>query len=940
MNKTIDQLVKTCLIHCASHVDRNSIAEDEIFSNEIIKGIIELYYKNSSDEVKNIISQQDLINTLKKLFKKEKPTLAIAESDELQTWLDSSRRINIETRFNCYKRLLINEGKEEIVQSMDADTYKILDSCHDPRNLEREWDRRGLVYGHVQSGKTANYIGLINRAFDAGYKIVIVLTGMTEDLRQQTQNRIDSGVIGHSFQQPMGIGTDKEFADLERIRPATSIQKDLKKSDDIGNSLSIRDRSIWVVKKNKSVLENLILWLDKQRLNSNGDEHDKIHNLPFLIIDDEADNASIQSLSKKDYEEWEIGIDLADLENLNEEQELKLEKAKERIVKAINRNIRVALSLMSDKTFVGYAATPYSIINQPDKDLKRDVEINGKKFKIDVDDLFPEHFIIPINAGNKYMGIERVFTTELSRRLPILTNLSLKYPNENLDVNYFPTKRGESYSFTNIPKSLEDAIIHFLVSIVIRKHRDHKDYNSMLIHTSHLTDNADYVAESVDKFISKLIYYLPGNSGGYFKRFQDIFNEIKETSRNSLFDEYFNPGEKYKFPNILSKHEILDVIHNITLVSYHSSNRKDLKHHNHDLSVKGNNYRSYIVVGGNRLARGLTLEGLICSYFVRNSTRQDSLYQMGRWFGYRIGFEDLVKIYMPKDQIYWFEIIYKLEMDLRKDFENNNSDDIPMLPRDYSIKLACRTDLGFITDKKIPFICDPQKLRNTKKQLMTPSQNINTKRIINDIQIQKDNLNLVKVLMSKVEDDKDSLLFNCKNSKFDVIKKNNNINYSNVDNKLIVNFLESYKSEDFIKSNIDTLIGYIKKNNIELNKWSLVIVNRGNYPTKLVINNIKISPVLRVSEEKTDGSLYFNQILEGRGLDNIFDIIEEKEENEAYLKSTKVITKLRNDKKKPILVIYPARSKGMLQDNVFPLIYCFIPILDNAQKVTYIVRKK
>ena len=88
---------------------------------------------------------------------------------------------------------------------------------------------------------------------------------------------------------------------------------------------------------------------------------------------------------------------------------------------------------------------------------------------------------------------------------------------------------------------------------------------------------------------------------------------------------------------------------------------------------------------------------------------------MGRWFGYRIGFEDLVKIYMPKDQIYWFEIIFKLEMDLRKDFEDNNKDDIPMLPRDYAIKLASELDMNFITDKKVPFICDRDKLRNTRK---------------------------------------------------------------------------------------------------------------------------------------------------------------------------------------------------------------------------------
>ena len=356
MNKTIEQLLNSCLNHCRSYAITTGIPNDDILSNNFIKDLIKLHYKNADDDVKNNFSHQDLLNYLKESFKKVDPTVSIAESDELESWLDSSSRISKEKRFNNYKAYLDSEGKGTIVNAMDADTYKILDSCHNPKILNREWDRRGLVYGHVQSGKTANYIGLINRAFDAGYQIVIVLTGMTEDLRRQTQERIDSGVVGHSFQKPMGISLihPDEWNQLEKIIPATSINKDLKKRDDIANLLSVKEKSIWVIKKNKSVLENLILWLDKQRFNSDGSENEKIHNVPFLIIDDEADNASIQSLSKKDYEEWEEAIDLEDLENLNEEQEAKLEVAKKNIIRAINRNIRVALSLMSHKTFVAY----------------------------------------------------------------------------------------------------------------------------------------------------------------------------------------------------------------------------------------------------------------------------------------------------------------------------------------------------------------------------------------------------------------------------------------------------------------------------------------------------------------------------------------------------------------------------------------------------------
>ena len=223
---------------------------------------------------------------------------------------------------------------------------------------------------------------------------------------------------------------------------------------------------------------------------------------------------------------------------------------------------------------------------------------------------------------------------------------------------------------------------------------------------------------------------------------------------------------------------------------------------------------------------------------------------------------------------------------------------------------------------------------------MTPNSNIKTSRIIKDDQTQKNNLNLVKILMDKVKEDKKSSLFISRNPSFvEIHEKNNNINYCNVDYKLIIDFLKKYNADDSIQSDIDTLIDYIIKNDVELNKWSLSLVNRGNNLTDIKVIGKKISSVERTSVVD-EGSLVFSQILEGRGLDNIFDIIETEKEYGEYKKSNIVIKEYRNKKKKPILVIYPARSKGKLNDTVFPLFYCFIPVLENAQKVTYIVRKK
>ena len=978
MSEKIEQLRRNAQTYCQDRlVQVPALSVNNMFEDELLMAMIPaLYNIDLDDELKKLYSIDDLKNDLIELFKKVKPTQAVAESYELETWLDSSRRVNLEIRFEAYKKLLISEKKGAIIPQMDADTYKILDSCYNPSEMNQEWDRRGLVYGHVQSGKTANYIGLINRALDSGYQIIIVLTGMTEDLRRQTQYRIDEGVVGQREQVDIGVGLDVNFKTLDEIMPATSIKKDLKKNDDWrDNNLNTNKKSIWVIKKNKSVLENLILWLDKQRTDGS-----KIHNVPFLIIDDEADNASIQSLSKKDYEEWGEGRKLAklDLEDLTDEQEIVLNNAKARIIKAINRNIRVALSLMSHKTFVAYTATPYSIINQTSEDLAREATIGGKVFNIDKNsDLFPEHFIIPISAGSKYMGIERIFPSDNAKKLPVVVNVSTKYANENLDSNYFPTKRGQSYSFPNIPESLEDAIIHFLISIIIRKHRKHRDYNSLLVHTSHLTDNADYLADKIEAFITKLKVHLLSNTGGYFTRIESAFTEIKKQSSNKLFKNYFD--QDYLFPKNINKNEILDVINSrkdtkdkyiyapLEVVSYHSSNRPGLKHQLHTLKfdikdTDGNKkFKNYIVVGGNRLSRGLTLEGLTTTYFIRNSTRQDSLYQMGRWFGYRIGFEDLVRIYMPTDQILWFNGVYKLEMDLRKDFEQNNEEDTKMLPRDAVIKLAYYTNENMHVPKglrkKFPAICDPNKLRNTRTQLMSFYGSKSTNRIINDKDVQKTNVNLVKRIFNLVKEDSNAKLFDMSNSLVPDACLNTNTNYTDVNYKYIIDLLDNYKAHEKIIGDLIALRGFIKKNKNKLNNWSLVLVNASK---KVPINDWKsdyykkgkdgykknenepISTLIR-KPDKDGSALYFRSILNQQS-DNIFDIIN-KDNYKEYIEATgrdgkprqsDIAKKFRNKSGKPMLLVYPVKNKI----GIVPLFYFFIPKIEGADKVRYIVRNK
>ena len=958
MNNNIEQVIRNIHAHLAKRLTEDiSLSKETLFEDNLAIAIINAYYSDIlNDDEKLLYTIENLFSDLKDLFKKpEKEPKAVAESPELENWLDNSKRNNPETRFNCYKELLIDEGKGSIIEQLDAETFKILDSCYDPRVLNHHWDRRGLVYGHVQSGKTANYLGLINRAFDSGYQIVIILTGTTEDLRVQTQSRVDAGVVGRSQGLSVGIGKYEIFTSLAKIEQATSIKLDLKKKDDWrDNNLDISKKSIWVIKKNKTVLENLILWLDKQRLNQGSK---KINRCPFLVIDDEADNASIQSLSKSEFELWETGQDLSniDFEDLTPDQEDLLQKAKEAVVKAINRNIRVALSLMGNKTFVAYTATPYSVISGKTEDTEREVIIRDKKFLIDENnDLFPEHFIIPITAGTKYVGIERVFTTDETKKLPVvinLNNLSNKF-NERIEES-FPTKRGESYSFESLPKSLEHSILHYLITIIVRKLRGHKDFNTLLIHTSHLTKNADYVANKVNEFILELIDNIQINEGGYLGRLNSHLNEIREKSHNPLFFKYFGL-KNLKFPSKINKNDILEILKQLQIVSYHSSKDITLKHKTKDLSYSliddqtGNKkFKNYIVVGGNRLSRGLTLEGLTTSYFVRSSSRQDSLYQMGRWFGYRSGYEDLIRIYLPNNQILWFEGIYKLEMDLRRDFEENNSDDSKILPRDAIIKLAYHTSDE--VSQKFPSICDPNKLRHTRSLLMSFSGPTKTQRIVYSKELQLRNFYRVKDFMLSISKDNESILFD--NSKIPQVVKNNNINYQNVHFSYVTNLLSSYEAHKSIQVDIDSLICYINENKEELEKWSVVLVQKFGDPIELtsvdfdfdfynkenVVETQKITGVRRKWEETDDIEQDFrtiSQFLDRGSKDNSFDIIDE-DNIEEFKKNHGLATKnFRNTKKKPIIITYPVIYKEI----IFPLFYIIIPSINGGKKVQYIVR--
>lgn len=963
MHKNLQIQISNCTSMIEYHKSQHTgINNKNLFEDVFIIDLIELYWKKFMEinsKLENPISKNDFIKEIKKDFPE------IVEENEtyiqsyfLEPWIYNSQKIYEEKRFKEYKSDLRAKGLGNIVDQLDNDTYTILDKCHNP-NSNKNWDRRGLVYGHVQSGKTANFIGLINRALDHGYRIVIVLTGMTEDLRRQTQERVDVFV------------KKRLKGSRNKIEKPTNINDDFSsKFKHLHNeNVTYKDQSIWVIKKNKTVLENLILWFHEQ-IKNQGEEI--LKQVPVLIIDDEADNASIQSLSTKHFNEWEVGLELQnkDKEELTDLEHKQLELAQESVIRAINRNIRVLLSLIGSKTFVAYTATPYSVVTQSYGDVRdrKAITIKGIDFKITAGDLFPKDFILPIRPGKTYLGIERLFNVDEEKNIPAVVNLDIKYTEDYESL--FPTKRGSEYDFEKIPKSLQDAIIHFITSIIIKKHRGIFEHNTMLVHTSHLTVKADYLANKIQNYVSGITAKVLNNDRNLLDEVNKCLKEIKEKANNNLFKDYFDLNGS--FPSEITNKDLFDTLkaqnNGLNVVSYHSSKDESLLHKNRDLiySLKDDDgnikYSNYIVIGGNRLSRGLTLEGLVVSYFVRSSTRQDSLYQMGRWFGYRRGYEDLIKIMMPNDHILWYNSIYNLEMDLRKDFEKNNDPDHPILPRNAIIKLSHEInedsylDLSIRRKNKFPYICDPGKLRKTQNTTISHNGNKATRLIQLDKEIASKNLKLVYELF-------DNLYLNEKNNHFNIsslekeFQKNNNISFVNLRPDYILKFLSSYKFHPKEQADMNSFIDFIDQNSINVRGWSVSLVNRPNNNllnenpyevSKFYDDNKKTSLkyVKRGRYEEFDNSIGpISSIIEGRGVDSMFDIIDS--ENKEQIKElencegrefSRKLLKLRSESKKPLLVIYPV--KDLEKDEIeFPLLYFYYPVLKNAKKVNYIIRK-
>lgn len=556
-----------------------------------------------------------------------------------------------------YRRFLMEKTSlgERCINLLGDKTLPAILNCLENPNEDFEGKRlrRGLIIGDVQSGKTSTYIGLICKAADAGYKVIILLAGTTESLRQQTQERIDEGIIGYTFPKDNSVKTGVKVGvgEYTKRRPAsafTSVQRDfVGGTDKLATSIhSHKSIVIFVCKKNVSVLTKLYNWLKEQNLDTVKGYVDA----PMLLIDDEADNASVNT------------------------------KIDETDPTKTNKYIRNICNLFKTSTYVGFTATPFAnIFIDPDS-------IDSMKQA----DLFPEDFIYSLPTPSNYIGAKRLFYSngDCYSNLRFIADIDepdytseeykemIKNDIESLNSGPFYFLHKKEWDGI-LPDSLRESILCFFIANTIRDLRGHASApRSMLINMSRFVKVQRVIKDHVESIYTSVLHSVKYD----FNADQSKNTQIPlYTELASLWKKHFLHVKDVTSKRVLDKTALLNAIENIQVIVVNGSKSSS------KLDYKANPKLRVIAVGGLALSRGLTIEGLLVSYFYRNTATFDVLMQMGRWFGYRNKYDDIFQVWTSQASAVWYaeiaESSEQLKEDIKKMFEQR------LKPKDFGLKV-------------------------------------------------------------------------------------------------------------------------------------------------------------------------------------------------------------------------------------------------------------
>ena len=792
----------------------------------------------------------------------------VEKKAESEYWLYKVKDSTRHDHFERYKHYLMREGfSPKIIQNLESTCEKVLARCANPKTTANKELKKGLVIGDVQSGKTSNYLGLMNMAYDYGYKIVVLLAGTTDSLRIQTQKRTDCGAVG-AVSDSIG-GTTIEYIGVGEgpknysVIPLTDQKHDFAKFIQETNHTGIYDLNkpvVLVIKKNKNILEavgkRLQSTLDSLGKQGSGSSFDS---RSILIIDDEADNASVNTGK-----------------NPNRPT-------------TINRCIREIFNKFPIASYVGFTATPFAnIFISPDSETQ------------EMKDLFPSDFIVQLNTPSNYFGGRKVFPKD-NDDVPTCIQLI-----EETEENFLPVVHDRTIKVSELAESLKQAIRCFLINNVIRTIRDQKTkHRSMMINITRYNDVQERILWRVQEYVNDVANAVAQTCSKSTKQFR------ADAELNKFFS-LFNEDPFYQdvrsgtseYPSVTwdeIQQGLLDEIKQIQIVVINSRNGRADQYDGNG-NKKRFDYDDYrdcgarvIAIGGLVLSRGLTLEGLMVSYYSRNATAYDTLLQMCRWFGYRPKYEDLCRVYMTQSNMANFGAVLDAVENLKEQFRE--MEQCGKKPEDFGLMVKQCPD----TLETTLLVTSRNKMRNSQDyeiQLNYGGVAADTSKLFLEKERNSHNMNVVMDFLNEL----------------DLEEIDNHLGKKNVSNKSIAGLIKKLKIP-YINKKFDTdaLFDYINKS-LVFSKWDVVVAS-GDSTKRFNLANGRGTPAVQ-RQFHYDEQYYRigrnnNRVMEP----NIFkfglsaELLTKIENAHAGQRNLIVSDYLCEERERPLFVIYPIDLK-------------------------------
>lgn len=723
------------------------------------------------------------------------PTIVLTtEEIRRDPWWEEFRKTNSNTleywiRYYNYMREK-PAWSIKAVDDIDDSTDKVMNALANPR-AGIEIEHMGMVFGHVQSGKTAHYIGLINKAYDAGYQFIIILTGIHNSLRSQTQSRIDEEVLGYETSTESIL-----HGDFERNQIGVGIGRANEIHGTLLQTLTSRDEKgdvskktlnnfmnppyVIVTKKVASVLRNVIKYFEKSPIIQVENGRKIIPSaFPALIIDDEADQASINTKDMRD----ENGDYLTECDP-----------------STVNGLIRTLLKTFKCRSYVGYTATPYANIfidpHTPDNPYGSD--------------LFPRDFIFRAPRSALYVGAREFFGLAGDETAPVMP----LYRQIITGGGYLGKGTKADGPVGPIPEDMKKAIRYFIVSTALRNCRGQVNKpNTMLIHIVRFVSQQNQVKKKVKAYYEDLENMIRYGDTGIKEEIKSIWeNDFLRTTEEmrAKFGRYMEGCSDVEWETLWEEIVRIAIKKEIKPYCINGKSKDSLMYKEHE----GQPF-NVIVIGGDKLSRGLTLEGLTVSYFTRSSSTYDTLMQMGRWFGYRPGYLDLCRLFTTKELYGYFSHISMATEDLSEQFEY--MDEVDQTPKDFGLRVATHPDL---------LITSRNKLRTGENVIRDFSCKLSQTRVFDvDGNIYDHNFDEVEMLIKSLGEPASKAEYEMSLGR---TKPAEHIFWMHVSGRLIASFFRGYEtSKHASRANSKYMADYVQ----EMNKvggakdWTVCLIN-------------------------------------------------------------------------------------------------------------------